>query len=77
MSDSTTRPSVVIVGAGFSGLIAARELESAGFDVRIVHDGKDRSSSVVLPVVEPKDLSLPLSLPDRDSVWLQPCRAVD
>ncbi|OZG26410.1 amine oxidase [Williamsia sp. 1138] len=41
MSDSTTRPSVVIVGAGFSGLIAARELEFAGFDVRIV-EARDR-----------------------------------
>jgi predicted acyl esterase len=48
-----------------------------GFAVRISHDGVDHSSSLVLPVVEPKDLSLPLSLPACDGVWLQPCRAAD
>jgi predicted acyl esterase len=48
-----------------------------GFAVRIAHDGVDHSSSLVLPVVEPKDLSLPLSLPACDGVWLQPCRAAD
>ncbi|MGW6330879.1 flavin monoamine oxidase family protein [Nocardia rhamnosiphila] len=34
-------PSVLVVGAGFAGLIAARELEAAGFDVRIV-EARDR-----------------------------------
>lgn len=40
MSDNPT-PSVIVVGAGFSGLIAARELEAAGIDVRIV-EARDR-----------------------------------
>ncbi|HVK18733.1 MAG TPA: CocE/NonD family hydrolase [Fimbriiglobus sp.] len=64
-------------GGGSNAWPWAFDTLPGGFDVRIAHDGKDRSSSVVLPVAEPKDLSLPLSLPDRDSVWLQPCRAVD
>lgn len=51
-----------------------------GFDVLVAHgntivgDG-EHSSSVVLPVVPPADLSLPASLPDCDGVALQPCRA--
>src|SRR3954454_5999759 len=36
-SDSTTRhPRVVIVGAGFGGLSAAKELAGTGFDVTVV-----------------------------------------
>ncbi|MEE3849720.1 NAD(P)/FAD-dependent oxidoreductase [Gordonia sp. LSe1-13] len=38
---TTNRPSVVVVGAGFAGLIAARELEAAGVSVRIV-EARDR-----------------------------------
>ncbi|ALG85372.1 NAD(P)/FAD-dependent oxidoreductase [Gordonia phthalatica] len=41
MSDNTSHPSVIVVGAGFSGLVAARELESAGVDVR-VYEARDR-----------------------------------
>lgn len=41
MSSTTTRPTVIVVGAGFSGLIAARELEAAGIDVRI-YEARDR-----------------------------------
>jgi monoamine oxidase len=37
----TTRRSVIVVGAGFSGLIAARELEAAGVDVT-VFEARDR-----------------------------------
>ena len=48
-----------------------------GFHVRVSHDGEDHPSSVVLPVVQPTDLSLPASLPDCGGVWLQPCRPVD
>jgi predicted acyl esterase len=44
------------------------------FAVRIAHDGKVHTSSLVLPVVQPSDLRLPESLPKWDSVWLQPCR---
>jgi predicted acyl esterase len=47
------------------------------FDVRIVHEAEPHASSIVLPIVDPKDLSLPQSLPERGSVWLQPCRPVD
>lgn len=35
------RPSVAIVGAGFAGLVAARELEAAGFGVTI-YEARDR-----------------------------------
>ena len=38
---STTKRGVIIVGAGFSGLIAARELESAGIEVQI-YEARDR-----------------------------------
>ncbi|NMO03033.1 FAD-dependent oxidoreductase [Gordonia sp. TBRC 11910] len=41
MSDSQTHQKVIVVGAGFAGLIAARELESAGVTVRIV-EARDR-----------------------------------
>ncbi|TQK71776.1 NAD(P)/FAD-dependent oxidoreductase [Nocardioides sp. SLBN-35] len=34
-------PSVIVVGAGFAGLVAARELEAAGVDVRI-YEARDR-----------------------------------
>ncbi|SJN28181.1 amine oxidase [Microbacterium esteraromaticum] len=40
MHDST-RPRVTIVGAGFSGLVAARELEASGIDVTI-YEARDR-----------------------------------
>ncbi len=53
-----------------------------GFDVLIaqgttIAEDSEHSSSVVLPVVQPADLSLPASLPDCDAVALQPCREVD
>ncbi|QDT54715.1 X-Pro dipeptidyl-peptidase (S15 family) [Caulifigura coniformis] len=48
-----------------------------GFDVRILHDGKEHGSSVVLPVVEPNNAEIPSSLPEADKVWLQPSRVVD
>ena len=38
---STPKRRVIIVGAGFSGLIAARELESAGIEVQI-YEARDR-----------------------------------
>ena len=47
-----------------------------GFSVTIAHDVDNHSSSVVLPIVQTGDLHLPASLPDCDSVWLQPCRPV-
>ena len=52
------------------------------FNVAIAHDGtitsgSGHSSSVVLPVVKPTDLSLPACLPACDNVVLQPCRAVE
>jgi len=50
---------------------------TGGVKIRIAHDSGEPSSSVVLPVVEPTDLSLPASLPDRDGVWLQPCHTAD
>ncbi|MGN7133101.1 NAD(P)/FAD-dependent oxidoreductase [Rhodococcoides corynebacterioides] len=37
----SSRPTVVVVGAGFAGLTAARELENAGIDVRIF-EARDR-----------------------------------
>ena len=45
-----------------------------GFTVRVAHESSDHVSSVVLPVVQPDDLSIPSSLPAHDSVWLQPSR---
>ncbi|MGC4963994.1 flavin monoamine oxidase family protein [Gordonia sp. DT218] len=41
MSDTPTTRKVIVVGAGFAGLIAARELEAAGIEVRI-HEARDR-----------------------------------
>ncbi|GGF11548.1 flavin monoamine oxidase family protein [Williamsia phyllosphaerae] len=41
MSTAQKTPSVFVVGAGFSGLVAARELESAGIDV-CVYEARDR-----------------------------------
>lgn len=73
---SRIRLSISGPGGGSNAWPWAFDALPGGFDVRIAHDGKDRSSAVVLPIVEPKDLHLPLSLPGRDGVWLQPCRAV-
>jgi hypothetical protein len=56
---------------------AATKVAFTWFGVRIAHDGQGRSSSLVLPVVSPTDLSLPLAPPAHDGVWLQPCRAAD
>ncbi|WP_129358799.1 NAD(P)/FAD-dependent oxidoreductase [Rothia uropygioeca] len=36
-----TNPHIVVVGAGFSGLVAARELHTAGFEVEVV-EARDR-----------------------------------
>ncbi|TWS21556.1 FAD-dependent oxidoreductase [Tsukamurella asaccharolytica] len=41
MPDNTSHPSVIVVGAGFAGLTAARELEGIGVDVRIF-EARDR-----------------------------------
>jgi hypothetical protein len=48
-----------------------------GFDVHIAHDSQRHSSSLVLPIVEPQDLSVPASLAEPGSVWLQPSRPLD
>ena len=61
-------------GGGGNGWPWAFETRPGEFDVRIAHDGNGHTSSIVLPVVEPNDLSLPASLPDPEAVWLQPCR---
>lgn len=63
-------------GAG-NGWPWAFDARPGGFDVRIAHDGERHSSSIVLPVVEPKDLVIPETLPECGRVWLQPCRPVD
>lgn len=63
-------------GGGSNAWPWAFDALPGGFAVSISHD-KERPSSVVLPVVESEDLKLPASLPDRDGVWLQPCRAAD
>jgi predicted acyl esterase len=73
--DSRIRLIISGPGAGSNAWPWAFDSLPGGFAVRIAHDGKEHVSSVVLPIVEPKDLSLPLSLPGRDSVTLQPCRA--
>lgn len=62
-------------GGGSNGWPWAFDAVTGGFAVRIAHDNKEHSSSIVLPIVEPKDLDVPASLPERDRVWLQPCRA--
>lgn len=48
-----------------------------GFRVRIIHDQDIHPSSVVLPVVNPVDLTLPAALPHCDKVTLQPCRPIN
>jgi predicted acyl esterase len=63
-------------GGGSNAWPWAFDALPGGGVVRIAHN-KEYSSSLVLPIVEPNDLNLPASLPDRDAVWLQPCRAID
>jgi uncharacterized protein len=64
-------------GGGSNAWPWAFDAIPGGFDVQIAHDGKQHASSIVLPIVEPTDLSLPPSLPEPGSVWLQPCRPVE
>jgi predicted acyl esterase len=61
-------------GAG-NGWPWAFDALPGGFDIRIAHGNQQHSSALVLPIVQPSDLSLTPALPERESVWLQPCRA--
>ncbi|HVJ86554.1 MAG TPA: CocE/NonD family hydrolase C-terminal non-catalytic domain-containing protein, partial [Caulifigura sp.] len=62
-------------GGGSNGWPWAYQSLPGGFDVRIGHD-EQHASSLVLPVVEPRNLALPASLPDPESVTLQPTRPI-
>ncbi len=64
-------------GGGSNSWPWAFDALPGGFEVRIAHGDSERSSSMVLPVVEPTDLRLPESLPAPDGVVMQPSRAVD
>jgi predicted acyl esterase len=64
-------------GAGSNAWPWAFETLPGGFEVRISHDSQHHISSIVLPTVQPKDLSLRPSLPECGRVWLQPCRPID
>lgn len=73
---SGSRMRLSISGPGAAGNAWPWSFEAlpGGFEVRIGHDAQRHPSSVVLPIVQPADLSLPSSLPACESVWLQPCR---
>ena len=53
------------------------QVRIAHSQVRIAHSSPDRTSSMILPVVSPLDLSLPELLPACGSLALQPCRATE
>ncbi len=72
--DSRIRLSISGPGGGSNAWPWAFDSIPGDFRVRIAHDGKHHSSSVVLPIVTPGDLNLPASLPKHDGVWLQPSR---
>lgn len=61
-------------GAGVNAWPWSFDARSGGFPVKVAYDSDDHPSSIVLPVVRPTDMSLPASLPESDSVWLQPSR---
>ena len=61
-------------GGGSNAWPWAFDALPGSFPVRIAHDGLQHSSTVVLPIVQPMDLSVAPSLPECDCVWLQPCR---
>ncbi|MEZ6075496.1 MAG: hypothetical protein R3C56_07435 [Pirellulaceae bacterium] len=67
--DSRIRLAVSGPGGAVNAWPWAFESIPGEFDVHIAHGGQ-HSSSMVLPVVHPTDLSLPASLPACDSVAL-------
>lgn len=80
--DSSIRLTISGPGGAVNAWPWAFDALPGGFDVLIAHGNtiagdSARSSSVVLPVVHPTDLSLPASLPECDGVALQPCRATN
>jgi hypothetical protein len=80
--DSSIRLAISGPGGAVNAWPWAFDAIPGGFDVLIAHgnvitEDSELTSSVVLPVVQPTDLSLPSSLPDCDGVALQPCRKVD
>ncbi|MCA9161093.1 MAG: hypothetical protein KDA72_22335, partial [Planctomycetales bacterium] len=75
-TNSSIRLSVSGPGGAVNAWPWAFESIPGEFDVHIAHDNQ-HSSSMVLPVVHPTDLSLPDALPACDSVALQPCRSVN
>lgn len=74
---SRIRLSISGPGGGSNGWPWAYQALPGGFSVRIAHDDKDHPSSMVLPIVEPKNPNVPASLPEFNGVVLQPCRPVD
>jgi len=74
---SRIRLSISSPGGGSNAWPWAFQSLPGVFDVRIAHDRTAHRSSMVLPVVEPNNADIPVSLPEIDKVWLQPSRMVD
>src|SRR5262245_61900966 len=86
MVDDTRRPRVVIVGAGFGGLEAAKALHRAAADVTIIdrqnhHCLQPRHYQVSTAALSPADVALPirhmLARQRNTTVLMEEVRAID
>jgi phytoene dehydrogenase-like protein len=52
MAESHCAPKVAVVGAGVAGLVCAKELEKAGFDVEVFEAGQRVGGRVQTDIVD-------------------------